>query len=125
MNTESTYLQLAKDKFKQSNDVNYNLTFNDFISDCYVRLKPCSYGSRIQTKIIKDLDATSIVPSLNMGDVSLGSKSGEIKVSYLGKSNSYNFLNIYEEKIIHDACSQLFISETFSFIHYFYSKILK
>ena len=94
MNTESTYLQLAKDKFKQSNDVNYNLTFNDFISDCYVRLKPCSYGSRIQTKIIKDLDATSIVPSLNMGDVSLGSKSGEIKVSYLGKSNSYNLTHL-------------------------------
>lgn len=90
----NTYLQLAKDKFKQSNDVDYDLTFNDFIADCYVRLKPCSYGSRIETRIIKDLDATSIAPSLNMGDVSLGSKSGEIKVSYLSKSNSYNLTHL-------------------------------
>ena len=94
MNTESIYLQLAKDKYKQSSDVDYNLAFNDFIADCYNRLKPCSYGARIQGKIIKDLNATSIVPSLNLGDVSLGSKSGEIKVSYLGKSNSYNLTHL-------------------------------
>ena len=86
----SKYLNLAKEKFKQTNDVNFDLDFNDFIADCYVRLKPCSYGARIQSKIIKDLDVLSLHPSLNIGDVSFGKKNGEIKVSYLDKKNSYN-----------------------------------
>jgi hypothetical protein len=90
----SHYLKLAKEKYVQTNDVNLSLDFADFIADCYVRLKPCSYGSRIQTKLIKDLDVSSIPPSLNMGDVVLGKKSGEIKVSYLGKSNSYNLTHL-------------------------------
>jgi hypothetical protein len=94
MNTESTYLQIAKDKYKQSNDVNYDLTLNDFVADCYARLKPCSYGSRIQSKIVNDLSVTSIPPSLNMGDVLLGNKSGEIKSSFLDKKYSYNLTHL-------------------------------
>jgi hypothetical protein len=90
----SHYLKLAKEKYKQTNDVNLSLDFIDFIADCYVRLKPCSYGARIQAKIIKDLNVTSISASLNMGDVKLGKKSGEIKVSYLDKANSYNLTHL-------------------------------
>ena len=49
----SKYLNLAKEKFKQTNDVNFDLDFNDFIADCYDRLKQFSYEARIQSKIIK------------------------------------------------------------------------
>ena len=54
MKTDSVYLQLAKEKYKQDNDVNYKLSLTDFVADCYCRLKPCSYGARIQSKIILD-----------------------------------------------------------------------
>ena len=94
MNTDSVYIQLAKEKYKQSNDVNYQLNFIDFVADCYSRLKPCSYGARIQGKIIRDLNVTSVSASLNMGDVLLGNKSGEIKVSYLDKNYSYNLTHL-------------------------------
>ena len=94
MKTDSVYLQLAKEKYKQDNDVNYKLSLTDFVADCYCRLKPCSYGARIQSKIILDLGVTSIHASLNMGDVVLGSKSGEIKVSFLDKKYSYNLTHL-------------------------------
>lgn len=87
-------LQLAKEKFLQTNDVDYGMSFNDFIIDCYLRLKPCSYGARIQAKIAKDLSVSTIPASLNNGDVELGSKSGEIKVSYLDKKRSYNLTHL-------------------------------
>ena len=88
------FLKLAQEKYNEGNDVNYGLPFNDFICDCYVRLKPCSYGSRIQTKILKSIGCNSISPSLNMGDFNLVNKNVEIKVSYLGQSNSYNITHL-------------------------------
>ncbi len=90
----SKYLKLAKEKFKQTNDVNFDLDFNDFIADCYVRLKPCSYGIRIQGKITRDLSASSIPASMNMGDVKLGEKTGEIKVSFLDRVGSYHLTHL-------------------------------
>ena len=94
MNMVKNYLDLAKQKYDESNDVDFNLTLNEFLCDCYVRLKPCSYGSRIQAKIIKDLNLTSISPSLNIGDVAMGKKNGEIKASYLDKKKSYNLTHL-------------------------------
>ena len=64
----SQYLNLAKQKFEQSNEVDFNMGLNDFITDCYVRLKPCSYGVRIQQKIVSDLNLVSIQPCENIGD---------------------------------------------------------
>lgn len=88
------YLNLAEEKYKGGNGVNYELSFNDFICDCYVRLKPCSYGSRIQTKILSEVGCESISPSLNMGDFNIGDKKAEIKVSFLGQSGSYNITHL-------------------------------
>ena len=88
------YLLLAKNKFKESNDVDFNLTLSDFITDCYVRLKPCSYGIRIQQKITKDLSLTTISPSLNNGDILIGKSMCEIKTSFLDKKGSYNLTHL-------------------------------
>lgn len=90
----SQYLDLAKQKFQQSNDVDFNLSLHDFIADCYVRLKPCSYGIRIQQKIVSDLSLTSIQPSENIGDVIMGAKKAEIKVTFLDKKNSYHLTHL-------------------------------
>jgi hypothetical protein len=90
----SNYLHLAKQKFEQSNDVDFNLSLDDFIADCYVRLKPCSYGIRIQQKIVSDLNLISIQPSENIGDAVIGKKRLEIKVTFLDKKNSYHLTHL-------------------------------
>jgi len=90
----SQYLNLAKQKFEQSNDVDFNLPLNDFVSDCYVRLKPCSYGVRIQQKIVSDLGLFSLQPSDNIGDVIIGKKKVEIKVTFLDKKGCYHLTHL-------------------------------
>lgn len=90
----SKYLELAKNKFKESNDVNFDLPLIDFVSDCYVRLKPCSYGIRIQQKITTDLSLATIKPQLNIGDVLLGKSTCEVKTSFLDKKNSYHLTHL-------------------------------
>ena len=90
MKTQKNYLDLAKQKYEESNDVDFNLGLIEFLCDCYTRLKPCSYGSRIQAKIIKNLNLISLSPSLNIGDVAIGKKNGEIKSSFLDKKKCYN-----------------------------------
>lgn len=90
----SKYLELAKNKFKESNDVNFKLPLIDFVSDCYVRLKPCSYGVRIQQKITTDLSLTTIRPQLNIGDVLIGKTTCEVKTSFLDRKNSYHLTHL-------------------------------
>lgn len=90
----SQYLLLAKNKFKETNDVDFDLPLIDFISDCYVRLKPCSYGTRIQQKITKDLGVGVVSPSMNIGDIQLGKFMCEIKTSFLDKRNSYHLTHL-------------------------------
>lgn len=90
----SQYLTLAKQKFEQSNEVDFNMDLNDFITDCYVRLKPCSYGVRIQQKIVSDLNLVSIQPCENIGDAVIGKKRVEIKVSFLDKKGCYHLTHL-------------------------------
>jgi hypothetical protein len=91
----SDYLALAREKFNNGNDVDYNLSFNDFICDCYVRLKPCSYGSRIQTKISMEIGVETHSPSSDAGDIKISPrKNGEIKVSFLGQTKSYSLTHL-------------------------------
>ena len=94
MKTQKNYLDLAKQKYEESNDVDFNLGLIEFLCDCYTRLKPCSYGSRIQAKIIKNLNLISLSPSLNIGDVAIGKKNGEIKSSFLDKKKCYNLTHL-------------------------------
>ena len=88
------YLELARAKYNQSTEVDFSLEFSDFIMDCYVRLKPCSYGAKIQQKISLDVDISSISPNENKGDVILNDKFAEIKTSYLGKSGTYRLTHL-------------------------------
>ena len=90
----SEYLSLAKNKFRESNDVDFDLPLIDFISDCYVRLKPCSYGTRIQQKITKDLNLGALSPSLNKGDIVIGKSMCEIKTSFLDRKGSYHLTHL-------------------------------
>lgn len=90
----NNYKELAKAKFYQSTDMNFDLGFDDFIADCYVRLKPCSYGGIIEKKIRKDVNLISVAPSENRGDVIFGGDRAEIKVSYLGKNRSYRLTHL-------------------------------
>lgn len=91
----SSYKEKAKMKFCQGNDVDFKLSFSDFICDCYVRLKPCSYGARIQSKILKDIGGVSVSPSLNMGDFVINNKMFvELKVSFLGQGKSYSITHV-------------------------------
>jgi hypothetical protein len=92
--TMSEYLILAKNKFNQDSNVDFGLSITDFIMDCYVRLKPCSYGKRIEQKISKDLNITSIKSSLGMGDVILRGVPCEIKTSFLDKKGSYHLTHL-------------------------------
>jgi hypothetical protein len=90
----TNYLELAKAKYNQNTEVDYNLGFNDFIMDCYVRLKPCSYGGKIQQKISLDVNLISIAPNENRGDVLFNDKFAEIKTSYLGKNKTYRLTHL-------------------------------
>lgn len=90
----TNYLLLAKNKYKETNDVDFKLPLTDFITDCYVRLKPCSYGTRIQQKITKDLNLTTISPSLNNGDILIGKSMCEIKTSFLDRKGSYHLTHL-------------------------------
>jgi hypothetical protein len=91
----SIFKEQAISKFKEGNVVDYNLPFDDFICDCYVRLKPCSYGSRIQSKIIREIKCKTIHPTENMGDIMLGNHlPTELKVSFLGQNNCYSITHV-------------------------------
>jgi hypothetical protein len=90
----NNYLELAKAKYNQVTEVDFNLDFSDFIMDCYVRLKPCSYGGRVQQKIGMDVNLTSIPANENRGDLMLRDKFAEVKTSYLGKSGTYRLTHL-------------------------------
>ena len=90
----SQYLNLAKQKRSQGDNIDFQLSFHDFICECYVKLKPCSYGVRIQKKLSEDLGLKVNPASLNIGDVVINSKNGELKVSYLGKNNCYSLTHL-------------------------------
>lgn len=77
-------------------DVHYGLNFpiKEFIK-CMVFLNPQSYGSRIEKRIILDLNGKSVAASEDKGDmVSNSNQYTEIKASLLTGSN--NFLNLVQ-----------------------------
>ena len=95
------YLQLAKIKFGQRKDVDFGLKLKDFICDCYVRLLPCSYGKRIEQKIIQEFGMESVKTRMNRGDSKKNGKHFEIKVSFLSNlSNAYNLTHLRPWQLI-------------------------
>ena len=90
----TNFIELAKERYNQGNDVDFNLDFNNFICQCYIKLKPCSYGTRIEQKIVKELGCEVNNASLNIGDISFLGKNSEVKVSFLSQSKTYNVTHI-------------------------------
>jgi hypothetical protein len=89
------YLQAAKNKFYSDRSVDYNLSFNDFVCECYVKLTPNSYGAHIQNKLIQDLNLIEVPSSENRGDFSCCDKYCEFKVSFFSKkTESYCITHI-------------------------------
>jgi hypothetical protein len=89
------YLQAAKNKFYSDRSVDYNLSFNDFVCECYVKLTPNSYGAHIQNKLIQDLNLIEVPSSENRGDFSCCDKYCEFKVSFFSnKTETYSITHI-------------------------------
>jgi hypothetical protein len=97
----SDYLKFAKNKFNQSKSVDFSISFRDFVCDCYVRLNPCSYGKRIEQKIVRELGLTPIKANENRGDSKINGEHYEIKVSFLSNlSNAYNVTHLRPWQLI-------------------------
>jgi len=91
----SSYLLSALDKFKSDRSVDYSLSVEDFICQCYVKLAPNTYGTSIQERLRQELDVTRVSASLGMGDFEFARKYFELKVSFLSsKTNSYCITHI-------------------------------
>ena len=88
------YLRRALEKFKTNKDIDLNLDLIDYICECYTKLNPCSYGSRIENKIKKILKVKTVKKGENRGDFSFGTKYGEIKITFLSQTNCYNITHI-------------------------------
>lgn len=78
-----SFLKIANDKFQGSKFISYDQSLEEFICECYVKLPPCSYGSRIADKIRELLDADYVSPKLGRGDFSYNGVFYEQKVSFL------------------------------------------
>ena len=90
----SDYLKRAKEKYKTNKDIDMSLSLIDYICECYVKLNPCSYGSRIENKVKKLLKVKNVKKSENKGDFKFGDTYGEMKVSFLSQSLCYNITHI-------------------------------
>jgi hypothetical protein len=88
------YLKRATDKFKTNRDIDLGLNLVDYICECYTKLNPCSYGSRIENKIKKLINVKTVKKKENKGDFKYGDKYGEIKISFLSQTNCYNITHI-------------------------------
>jgi hypothetical protein len=93
---KQTELEIATNKFEQSKkfEVDLNVDIQHFVTMCYNRLKPCSYGNWIQRKIAYDIGAYNIQPSKNKGDILLKKTFYEVKSSFLGKTNGYRITHL-------------------------------
>ena len=90
----SNLLELATKKFKENKEVDFNLGLIDFLCYCYLHLKPCCYGAKIETKLISLLGISSVAASLDRGDAFFGKFFAEIKCTFLDKKNSYNLTHL-------------------------------
>jgi hypothetical protein len=87
-------LELAKNKFNKSKDIDVNQGLIDYILDCYTLLNPCSYGSRLEKYVCNMLKLKSISRSSNTGDFKYKNTFGEFKSTYLGQNLEYHITHI-------------------------------
>jgi len=94
-NEQSYYLELAKQKFNQDKDTNWSANFTDFACECFVKLPPCSYGSRIAEYLRLELGAEKVSSRLGIGDILVSNTYYEVKVSFLSSiSNKWSITHI-------------------------------
>ena len=87
-------LKRAINKFNVNKNIDLSLGLVDYICECYVKLNPCSYGTRIENKIKKLLNVKNVKKKENKGDFKYGEKYGEIKVTFLSQSKTYNITHV-------------------------------
>ena len=78
-----SYLQIARDKFNGSKFISNTNNLQEFVSECYVKLPPCSYGTKIAEKVREMLGANCASPREGRGDFSFNGIYYEQKVSFL------------------------------------------
>lgn len=83
----SNFLDLASEKFYLNKGVTWDLSLEDFICECYLKLNPCSYGNRVAEKIRRNLYGYKVDARLGQGDMFLNGAYYEQKVSYLSNVN--------------------------------------
>lgn len=89
------YLSSAINKFESDRSVDYSLSVEDFVCQCYVKLAPNSYGTSIQERLRQELNVSRVSASLGMGDFEFARKFFELKVSFLSsKTNTYCITHI-------------------------------
>lgn len=82
------YIDLAKDKFRQSKEVHWENDLKQFVCECYCKLNPCSYGIRVAEKVRLMLDVFSVNQRDGRGDIVFNNIFYEQKVSYLSNVNN-------------------------------------
>lgn len=88
------FIKRATEKFNSNKNIDLSLDLIDYICECYVKLNPCSYGTRIENKIKKLLKVKSVKKKENKGDFKYGEKYGEIKVTFLSQTKTFNITHI-------------------------------
>lgn len=91
---ELSKLDLAKNKYKTSKVIDVNQNLIDYICECYVKLNPCSYGSRLQNYVCNLLKLPIIKSTLDTGDFKFKNTFGEFKVTFLGQNGEYHITHI-------------------------------
>ena len=91
----SSYLLSALEKYEMDKSVDYSLSIEDFICQCYVNLTPNSYGKRVEERIRQEIDVVRVPQSKDLGDYKASRMYIECKVSYCSrKKNTYNITHI-------------------------------
>jgi hypothetical protein len=89
------YLKLAKEKRDASKKVNYNMSIINFITWCYLYLKPARYGYHIQQYFChKKLKLRECDKALGIGDFYFNGNTGEFKSTYLSENGYYSLLHL-------------------------------
>jgi len=101
MITDEDYSNLMATRAHVASDPNWGtlITEKEFIKGMSL-LNPQSYGSRIEKRIMHDVQGYKIKASENKGDIGLNGKNVEVKVSLLNSVN--DSLNMVQVRLFHD-----------------------
>lgn len=96
---DNTNFQTKRNEFKKllknRKEYGFEWDWNDYLKTLHLFLTPQSYGSKIQNRLLKELNLVKIGASLDKGDfVTSQKKYGEIKASFKDSENKVHFVQI-------------------------------